>query len=306
MLNNFLKYIIFISSFLIIGKSNAQEEDLLSLLGEDDEPEAFVLASFKGTRLINFHTVEVPGKRSLDFRINHHFGDINSGAHNFFGLDGGASIRLGLDYSFDGRFNFGVGRSSYEKVYDGFIKYKLLRQTLSNKIPVTITLFSGIYYTTMDDPLEGTGALFYQYKSSRISYATQIIIARKFSKKFTLQVSPTWIHYNIVEYLEDSNELYCVGFAGRWKATNRLAITFEYGLAINDYSVNKYFPHLGIGFDLETGGHVFQMYFTNSMGMIAPQFFGRNIYSWKDFAVKFGFNISRMFTIGKKKEKESE
>ena len=135
-------------ALVAFGKMQAQD-DLLSLVGEPDAPHNFATATFKGTRLINFHTLEVPGKRTLDFRIAHRFGSFNSGWYDFFGLDGGASIRLGLEYSYDGRLAFGIGRTSTEKTFDGFLKYRLVRQGDKSKPWVSVTLFSGMYYTNL-------------------------------------------------------------------------------------------------------------------------------------------------------------
>jgi hypothetical protein len=277
----------------------AAQDDLLALLEEESASKKhFVSATFKGTRLINFHTVEVPGEHSLEFRIAHHFGDFNTGGYNFWGLDGGATIRMGLEYSKEGRFCVGVGRSSLEKMYDGFLKFKLIRQTTTRKKnPFTVTLFSGMFYTAMDDPNKSvTGIDRYQFETSRLSYCHQIHIARKFNDKFSLQISPTLVHYNMVDFLREQNDLYVVAALARYKFTPRVAFTVEYGYRVNERDV--YFDAVGAGFDIETGGHVFQMYFTNSAGMVEPQFFGRTTSSVETWGIKLGFNISRMFTVG--------
>ncbi len=278
----------------------AQDEDLLGLVDSQttEKKKEFISATFKGTRLVNFHTVEVPGKNSLEFRISHHFGDFNSGGYNLWGLDGGASIRLGLEYSKDGRFEIGVGRSSLEKVYDGFLKYKLIRQTLNNKQPFTLTLFSSLFYTTLKDPnAVATGVNRYEFASSRLNYCHQIIVARKFSERFSLQLSPVMLHYNLVDLIAQSNDQFIASVAARYKFTKRFAMTFEYGYRINDRNIGSYFDSMGIGFDLETGGHVFQMFLTNSAGMIETQYYGRTTSDWPQFGIKLGFNISRMFWI---------
>lgn len=294
------------SALLVLISSTrmqAQEDDLLGMVAgaETEKKKEFVSATFKGTRLINFHSVELPGKNSLEFRISHHFGDFNTGGYNFWGLDGGASIRLGLEYSKDGRFEVGVGRSSLEKVYDGFLKYKLIRQTLNNKQPFSLTLFSSLYYTTLRDPNAATsGVDRYQFRSSRLNYCHQIIIARKFSERLSVQVSPVMIHYNLVDLVAQSNDQFIASVAARYKFTKRFAMTFEYGYRLNDRNIGNYFDSMGIGFDLETGGHVFQMFLTNSAGMIEPQYFGRTTSDWRQFGIKLGFNISRMFWIAAK------
>ena len=281
-----------------VFNANAQE-DLMAMLDQNSpKQKEYVFATFKGTRLINFHTIEVPGKRSLDFRISHHFGDINGGAYQFFGLDGGASIRLGLEYSYDGRFQFGIGRSSVEKVLDGFLKYKLLRQTTDNSNPITITLFSGMYYTLINDPNTAiTGINRYQYPSSRLSYSHQIIFARKFSSRFSFQIAPVFVHYNLVDFIGDKNDVFAISTLFRYKFTKRTAFTFEYAYRANHNSKVIYYDPIGVGVDIETGGHVFQIFVTNSIGMIEPQFIGRTNTTWKNFGLKLGFNISRVFSI---------
>jgi hypothetical protein len=286
-------------AFTGVASGVQAQDDLLNMLeAEEPKTKEFATATFKGTRLINFPTLEVPGKRSLDFRIAHHFGDLNQGAYNFFGLDGGASIRLSLEYSYEGRFEYGIGRSSSEKTFDGFLKYRLLRQTTDNKNPVSVTLFTSMFYASIKDPNKAaTGIDRYQFRSSRLSYAHMIIIGRKFSPRFSMQVSPTLVHYNLVDVIGDKNDLYAVCTALRYKFTKRAALTVEYGYRVNKYSVQQYYDAVGIGFDLETGGHVFQMYFTNTVGMIEPQYLGRNSSKWQNLGLKLGFNISRMFTI---------
>ncbi|MBA3663156.1 MAG: hypothetical protein H0W61_02975 [Bacteroidetes bacterium] len=298
-----IKFSLYVLSFLVSSSVMAQD-DLLDMV---DDPAAkkkkeFVSATFKGTRLINFHTVEVPGKDMLEFRISHHFGDFNSGGYNFWGLDGGATIRLALEYSRNGRFAVGFGRSSLDKTFDGFFKYKLLKQTVNGSQPVTITLFSGAYYATIKDPNMATaGYDKYQYQSSRLSYCHQIIIARKFTERLSIQIAPTLVHYNLVDFATDKNDLFVIATATRFKYSKRGAITFEYAYRVNEASKTKYYDSVGLGIDLETGGHVFQMFVTNSAGMLESQFFGRTTSSWQNWGLKLGFNISRMFYVGGRK-----
>ena len=289
-------FVLSILPFALFG----QDVDMLKMLDDQPKQKEYVTATFKGTRLINFHTIETPGKRSLEFRISHHFGDMNGGAYNFYGLDGGASIRIALEYSHDGRLEFAIGRNSYEKVYDGFIKYKLLRQTTDNAMPISVTLFSGMFYTSIIDPNKSiTGIDRYQYQSNRLSYCHEIIIARKFNSVFSFQIAPTFVHYNIVDEASDKNDIYALSFATRFRFTKRAAVTLEYGYRINKYSSQPFYDPVGIGFDLETGGHVFQMFFTNSVGMIEPQFIAHTSSKWQHLGVKLGFNISRMFSLAK-------
>ena len=292
---------ILLLSFLIISSAftlSAQDIDPMALLQglaetPKDEP---VIATFKATRVINQQTIEVGGTRSLDFRIHHHFGPFNSGAYDFWGIDGGASIRLGLEYSYNGRLQFGLGRTSYEKQIDGFLKYRLLRQTKSGSMPISVTLFSGAYRNGIKG-LQISGVDKFKYASDRLSFVQQIIIARKIDDKLSIQITPTMVHYNLVENLSDQNDAYFLGIAGRYKISNRTAITYEYGAKLLNYSESKYYDSMGIGLDIETGGHVFQMFLTNSFGMTENQTFARTNSSWADRGFRLGFNVSRMFTL---------
>ena len=289
-----ISFLIFSSAFTL----SAQDIDPMALLqglaeAPKDEP---VIATFKATRVINQQTIEVGGTRSLDFRIHHHFGPFNSGAYDFWGIDGGASIRLGLEYSYNGRLQFGLGRTSYEKQIDGFLKYRLLRQSKSGSMPISVTLFSGAYRNGIKG-LQIGGIDKFKYASDRLSFVQQIIIARKIDDKLSIQITPTMVHYNLVENLSDQNDAYFLGIAGRYKISNRTAITYEYGAKLLNYSESKYYDSMGIGLDIETGGHVFQMFLTNSFGMTENQTFARTNSSWADRGFRLGFNVSRMFTL---------
>ena len=282
---------------LLFASTNLYSQDLLSeldSLGGDDD--SFVTATFKGTRLVNQHTLESVGRRTLDFRISHRFGPVNSGSYDAWGIDGAANIRLSLEYSPDGRFMFGIGRSSYEKLVDGFLKFRLLRQTEDDKTPLSVTLFAGAYYTALKNVFIQNVDKF-EHTSSRFSYCYEVMVGRKFSRKFSLQVAPWFVHYNLVDRLSEKNDVYGLSALTRFKFTNRSAITAEYGKALNDYSPVDYYDTFSIGYELETGGHVFQVHFTNSFGIAETQFFPHTDTKWNDMGVRLGFNISRVFTL---------
>ncbi len=259
-------------------------------------------ATFKGTKLINFPTVETMGKRALDFRIAHRFGDFSSGAYNAFGLDGGASIRLSFDYGITNWLTVGIGRSSVDKLADGSVKVRILRQTIDNHMPVSVTLMSSLNYTFLRDPNAVNGIDKYAYAVDRISYATSLVVGRKFSDDFPIQLNGFYIHYNIVDKITDSNAMFAAGFSGRYKVTKRVAITFEYAHRINKYSLKygEYHDPIGIGVDLETGGHVFQLHFTNQFGMNEAQYIPYTTSNFWKGDIRLGFNISRVFSIGGK------
>lgn len=282
---------------------NAQDgDDLLNMVSEKPKKE-FVSATFKTTRLINFHTTEVLGKKSLDFRISHRFGDFNSGAYNAWGIDGGANIRLALEYCHNARFMFGIGRTSGHKIADGFLKYRLLRQTTEGGgMPISLTLFTSIYHTFERAQIDGINK--YQKVSDRLSYCNQVMIARKFNSRFSLQLTGAMVHFNTVFNLTDKNDCFIVGAVSRFKFTKRQAITLEYGHRLNQYSKDKYYDSFGIGYDLETGGHVFQIHLTNSFGLTEDQYFMYTNTTWQNWGVRLGFNISRVFSLAGRKKAE--
>jgi len=285
--------------FIVLSVQRIKAQDMMDLLSEGEEKtKDFTSATFKGTRLINFHTIETPGKNTLEYRISHRFGTTNSGAANFYGLDGGASIRMGLDYSYDGKLEVGLGRTNIDKTIDGYLKYRLLRQTTDRTNPLSITLVSSMFVTTQKDPnalINGFDK--YEYFTSRMAYAHQVLFARKFSDRFSLQLAPLLIHLNLVDKISDSNDIFALTALSRLKVTKRIALTGEFGMVLNEYTSGTYYPTAGIGIDIETGGHVFQIHVTNSQGMIESQYLPFTNTAWKDGGIRIGFNISRVFSL---------
>ncbi len=252
-----------------------------------------VTGTFKATQIINTPTVESPGKNGLNFLIMHRFGRINQGAYELFGLDN-ASIRFGLDYGINDRFAIGIGRSSLEKTYDASFKWKVLRQTL-NKMPVSISLYEAVTRTTLrysDKP--------YFKGKFRNAYESALLIARKFNSKLSLQLTPIWLHYNLVPTRQDNNDVFALGLGGRMKLSKRISVNAEYNLLPTDQLAGTdIFHSLSFGLDIETGGHVFQLIFSNSEGMIGPYYLGKTVGNWADGDIFFGFNISRAFNLKK-------
>jgi len=274
-----------------------EEQNLLSLLGREETTE-YAAASFKTNRVINLHSLESTSSGVLDIKISHRFGFINGGIYELFGLDQ-ASIRIGADYGITDRLTIGFGRSSYQKTYDGFIKYKLLRQSTGLKnMPVTVAVLGTMAITTLkwEDPNRDN--LF----SSRLYYTTQVIIGRKFSNGISFQLSPSLVHRNLVATFEEKNNVFALGFAGRVKLNKRLSINGEYIYVFPDQLAEGFRNSLSIGFDIETGGHVFQLHFTNSTSMIEKGFITETVGKWSDGGIHFGFNISRVFTLKQPKE----
>ena len=268
---------------------------------ENKNQTTYTTATFKATRLINGQTIETVGKNQLNFWISHRFGAINSGfIDNFFGLDE-ARIRLGLEYGITNQLTIGIGRSSQEKMYDFYGKYKLLRQ--SNSMPVTLTLYGSDAVSTAatGSVLESGTMMKYYDNIERMTYTGQVLLARKFSERFSLQIMPTILHFNRAETIDTPNNMVALGVGGRMKLSKRLSISGEYYYAdFNRPANSNYHNSLALGFDIETGGHVFQLHFTNSRGMIERQFIAQTTKQWGDGGIFYGFNIARSFSFDKK------
>lgn len=276
----------------------AAQDDISSMLDSlTDEAQTiqYVRAGFKTTRVINGHSFENTGGGVLDMKISHRFGFLSGGAYELFGLDQ-ASIRIGLDYGITDWLMIGAGRSSFEKTYDGFVKLKFLRQSTGMRVmPITAVYLGTTALKTIklnDDQVN--------YYSSRFFFTHQLIIGRKFSEGFSFQVMPTIVHRNLVETRGEKNDVFVIGAAARNKITRRLALNAEYYYVLQNQLLPEYRNSFSIGFDIETGGHVFQLHFTNSTSMIEKGFMTETVGNWVDGDIHFGFNVSRVFTIAKK------
>ena len=286
---------IFLLSLLLAASLSAQD-DLMNMLKDSTNAEInYTTATFKSTRVINGHSVQMMAPGQLDVRISHRFGLVNLGAYEFFGLDQ-SNMHFSLEYGITKWLMVGIGRGSYEKIFDGFAKYAILRQsTGARNMPVSVSALTSIAATSLKwaDPTRTN------YFSSRLSYVGQVMIARKFSPSFSLQLTPTIVHRNLVPTELDPNDIYAVGAGGRMKLTKRISLNAEYFYMINskqNMSETIYNP-FSVGFDIETGGHVFTLLFTNSLQMIEKGFVGETTGNWLKGDIHFGFNISRVFTL---------
>ncbi len=276
----------------------AQEEgSLLDLLGEEETIE-YASASFKTTRIINSQSIENVAEGVLDFKISHRFGMLNTGAYNLFGLDA-ATLRLGLDYGITENLMVGIGRGTVQKALDGFAKYRLLRQSKGlRNMPLTLSLYSSIAVNMLKWPNPEQD----NYASSRLTFTHQLLMGRKLSKSTSLMLMPTLVHRNLVATTAESNDVWAFGIGGRQKLTNRLAITGEYYYVLPDQIADIYHNSLSFGIDIETGGHVFQLHFTNSTAMIDKGFITETTGQWGNGDIHFGFNVSRVFTLKEPKK----
>lgn len=275
---------------LMLSQRLVAQDDLLEQLQQQADSTAVThtIATFKGTRLINGHSVELRNRKVLDFIIAHRFGRLNSGAYHLFGLDE-ANIRLGLDYGISDRLNAGIGRSSFQKVYDGFVKYKFLRQGRGKGAsPLSVVAFASAAIGTLRSPHELS-------LSNRLSYTWQLLLARKFSEHLSLQLMPGLVHRNLALTESDDNDIYVLGAGGRYKLSRSIALNLEYYYQFNPPLPQPNHHALAIGFDIETGGHVFQLHLTNARAMQERGFITQTSGNFFEGDIHFGFNISRVF-----------
>ncbi|GAB4255187.1 MAG: DUF5777 family beta-barrel protein [Vicingaceae bacterium] len=275
-------------------------QDLLAELEAEtsNEPEK-VMATFKGIKLINANTVETTKKKTLEFRITHRFGNVGEeGEHTLFGLDNASNIRFSFDYGVTDNLSIGIGRSKTNEHIDGILKFRFLHQT--NKLP-----FSAAYFTNV--ALTPSSKQFNEF-AHRLSYTHQLIVASKISSGISLEILPTLVHRNYVESeinpennAYDENDLISIGFAARIKITKRTAFVADYFYTLSNYRTNNtalaFYNPFALGFEFETGGHVFHVNFTNSAGIIENDFIPYTNDTWENGQFKFGFNISRVFNI---------
>jgi hypothetical protein len=292
------KLLLFAFLLILLNPSFAQNEDTLNTIIENKPLNEKVNAPFKSTRVIMSHSIQMVKPGVLDFLILHRFGNVNRGLYEFFGLDQ-ATFRLAFDYGITKDLTIGIGRSSYKKELDGFLKYRIIQQeTGQNALPISMVVVGGITLNTLRfaDPARKN------YFSSRLGYYAQVLAGRKFSEAFSLQLMPTIVHQNLVTNSKDPNDLFAAGIGGRIKLSKRISLNADYYYVINkNEQLENFHNPLSIGFDIETGGHVFQLHFTNAIGMNERVFLTETINDWADGDIQFGFNISRAFQIKKKR-----
>lgn len=291
------------------------QQDLEKELGSTSPAHEKVSATFKSTKLINVHTNETIFKNELDFRVDHRFGDIagkDGGIRRFFGLDNATDVRIGFEYGLSDRLSVGFARAKgatdVQQLYEGNLKYRLLEQTTDDYIPVAVTLFGSTTATGVrasDDPSSGTA---YRNFSDRLNFVTQVIIARKFNSSFSFTLTPSYVHRNFTAF-RDQNDLFALSAGGRAKISKRMALVVDYTMPFRngsdqDYleglSGVKYRNALGAGLEIETGGHVFNLNFTNATAIEEMQFIPQTTSNWLKGQFRWGFSIARRFSFNKK------
>lgn len=281
------------------------QADLMDQLNSEfpsDQPEK-ILTTFKGIRLINANTIETTKKKTLEFRITHRFGDMkigeSAGYHTYWGMDNASNIRFSFDYGLTDRICIGLGRSKTLENIDGNLKFRFLDQKKGG-LPISVAYFANAVVSAVANIPQDKFV-------NRLSFTHQLIIASKINNAISLEVLPTFVHRNFVDKTNlhpvnnstDKNDLFALGFGGRFKITKRTSFVIDYFLPFDEFrdSKNNYYDALGVGFEFETGGHVFHVNVTNSAGIIENDFIPYTNSAWDKGEFKLGFNISRVFNF---------
>lgn len=282
-----MKHLIFL--FICIPLLAIGQDDLLSEIDTGQPENEKVSSVFKGLKIVNFESTKLVAKKELTLVISHRFGTIKNGFNSFFGLDD-AVTRIHFIYGVTNWLNIGASRSSFQKIYEGSLKVKLISQR-KRGIPVTVVAFGS---ATINTALDEANLPLLQFEN-RLGYTAQLLISSKITKGLSIEAVPTFFHENFVVLDEQENSQYALGVGGRLKISKRWSINVDYGYHFNRAENSPFKDPLSIGFDLETGGHVFQMHFTNAQPMNVNGFLGQATGDWSTGDIYFGFNLSRVF-----------
>jgi hypothetical protein len=295
-------------------------QDTTNLMNQLEKESAakttYTSGTFKSTRLINGHTTEITPPHTMDLRISHRFGLLNSGLYNFFGLDE-AHMRLGFDFGITKNLMVGIGHNTHIGTYDGYFKVRILKQSKGQvNMPVTVSFLAGIAINSQKkENLEASmftqdHAYTVNNFSDRVSDVFQLLIARKFTEGLALQLMPTLIHHDNI-YLNDVQEIsvykninaFAIGAGGRQRLSRRVHVTAEYYYQLPSTKTEGTRNSLSFGVDIGTGGHVFQLHVTNSRHMLEQSFITETTGRWDKGDILFGFNILRVFHLKKEHTK---
>ena len=282
---------IFLTAFLILASLQLSSQDLLDVLElEAPVTENIVSATFKGTRIVNGHSIENRKNKELEFIISHRFGRVNTGFEELFGLDQ-ANIRFALEYGLTDDLTAGLGRSSFEKTYDGYLKYRLLKQkTGANAFPFAVSLFGSIAAKSQK-AIAGNERTF----AESLFYVGQVLIAKKVNSSLSIQVTPTYVHRNLATIAADPHDIFALGFGTRVKLSKRVSLNAEYYQQFQNLTSINARNSLAFGVDIETGGHVFQIILSNAITMVEKSFITETTGNFFGGDIHLGFNLSRTF-----------
>lgn len=281
-------------TLFIFGFANAQDDLFKSLDSIQTKEKSITPYAFKGLQICNMQSTKLPVKGEWYILISHRFGDVTNGLDNFFGLDE-AITKIGTIYGITNWLSFGLSRHRNNKNYELATKYRFASQ-IDEGFPVTI-----VGYNTMDIRSDKLDVFYPKAKfENRLAYTSQLIVSRKFSEAISLEVNSIFVHNNLYDDLTEQRNLFLLGAGGRCKLSKRMSLNLEYAARLNlDKNItDPYHNPLSLGLDIETGGHVFQMVFSNSQPMNDVTVNSKTQGNWdfkKGGSIYFGFNLYRVF-----------
>lgn len=276
--------------FLILFCTQAaiSQDDLLGELEEIAEEELFVYPAFKAMKIANLQSTKVANKGDLYMYVSHRFGSLEDGIETFFGLDN-AHTKIQMLYGVADGLQMGISRESFRKTYAGHVKWRVMQQ--NQNFPLTVAAYSIVNLNTQ---LKETQYPFLKY-ADRLSYATQLLVSRRVNDRLSIEIAPTFVRQNLVFEKEQDHSQYALGMGFRYKITKRMSINLDYVYNMSRWEGSAFRDPLSIGIDIETGGHVFQLLFTNSQSTNEPSFISDAEGDWSGGTIYFGFNIVRAF-----------
>lgn len=299
--------------FIFFNAAYAQEDEFIESM--HDQGKKKVYNTFNGMRLINVNTTKTLEKGKLDFLITHRFGNISGGFHSLWGFDNAANIRLAFNYGITDKLMVGVGRSKVREHIDGFVRYRFIEQK-EKGVPVSVAFQGNTAFSPMkslvlySESVSEDPPTDFQKWEHRLSYTSQLIVGTKLSPYLSLELAPTFVYRNYVpsvrlsngEVISDENELFSLGAGAKVQVSHTVSIVLDYFHTFSNYrkkieedGLGSYYPPIGIGVELKTGGHIFFLNFTNSVGIIENDIIPYTHSSWEEGDIKFGFTISRKF-----------
>ena len=295
------KQLLFTLSMFLFVVFNSSSQELLDILeSEAPKPTLYTQATFKANRILTTQSVETRKKGTLEFVLGTRYWNIpNNDNSQSFAADR-FSGHLASQYAFSDRFTLGAGITSFDGIINGFGKYRLLRQTIDKKTPISITLVQAISYFTRNFTIFTLP----EDSSDRFSYATQAIIASKIDRNLSLQVVPSYIRTNVDEPVSNKNDFLALGFGGRYKISNHVSIASEYGLLFGrDEGSDEGFNLFSLGVNWEISDLIMQFSMTNAKGFddIGTYKINPTNFNFRQGSLHIGVNATYVLHLKKRK-----
>lgn len=281
------KVLVILSSIFLINTGYAQE-DLLDELVSETKSTAFESPAFKAFKIGNLQSTKVAAKGDTYMYVSHRFGSLKKGVNTFFGLDE-ANTKIQMIYGVLDGFQVGLSRESLRKTFAGSAKLRLVAQ--GHNFPLNVVAYGTANINTQLSNKQYPGL---RYRD-RFSYASQLLISRRLSKSISLEIAPTYVRQNLVFESFQKHDQMIMAVGGRFKVSKRTSINIDYAYNFSRHKSSIYKDPLTVGLDIETGGHIFQLLFSNAQSTNEPGFLSNAEGDWSKREIFFGFNIVRVF-----------